>query len=150
MKQTKFYALMPILFLAIILTTTAACKRGSPSSPTITMKAYFEAIRKKDAEGFKKTLSKGSLETLENSAKQKSTTLDAAIKAGLNDPALAANAASTPEMRNEKINGDAATLEVKNDQTNSWESIPFVKENNEWKIALDQAMREAQQSSGPQ
>ncbi len=42
-----------------------------------------------------------------------------------------------PETRNEKITGDTATLEVKNDKTGKWDTLPFVKENGEWKIALD-------------
>jgi hypothetical protein len=52
-----------------------------------------------------------------------------------------------PEMRNEKMEGDTATLEIKNAKTESWETIPFVKEGDEWKIALDKAMREAQQKA---
>ena len=42
-----------------------------------------------------------------------------------------------PETRNEKIDGETATLEVKNEKTDKWDTLPFVKENSEWKIALD-------------
>ena len=37
------------------------------------------------------------------------------------------------KFRNEKIDGDMATLEVEN-YFGAWETVPFVKENNEWKI----------------
>ena len=42
-----------------------------------------------------------------------------------------------PETRNEKITGDTATLEIKNEKTGKWDSLPFVKEDSEWKIAFD-------------
>jgi flagellar hook-associated protein FlgK len=110
------------------------------------MKAFFEATRKKDAEGFKKTLSKSTLDMMEGFAKMQNKTLDDILKSGMNAPDTAQNAA-TPEMRNEKINGETATLEVQNDKNKEWETIPFVKENGEWKIALDKAMHDAQEKS---
>jgi hypothetical protein len=42
-----------------------------------------------------------------------------------------------PETRNEKIDGDTATLEVKDDKKDKWETIHFAKEDGEWKLALD-------------
>ncbi|MDQ3801420.1 MAG: hypothetical protein M3384_18515, partial [Acidobacteriota bacterium] len=36
-----------------------------------------------------------------------------------------------------------ATLEVKNDKSNDWETLYFVKETDEWKIALDKTFEEA-------
>jgi hypothetical protein len=45
-------------------------------------------------------------------------------------------------MRNEKIEGDTATLEVKNEKTTEWETLYFVKETDEWKIALDKSLEE--------
>lgn len=143
MKRRQINALLLMLALGITLAGGAACNRAPGSSPTATMRAFFEATKKKDAEAFKKTLSKGSLEMMENFAKIQNKTLDEALKTGMNDPNMSSTA--TPEMRNEKINGDTATLEVQNDKSKEFETIPFVKENGEWKIALDKAMREAQE-----
>jgi hypothetical protein len=53
-----------------------------------------------------------------------------------------------PETRNEKINGDMATLEVKNEKTDKWDPLPFVKENGEWKIALDKFLEDMMKSLG--
>lgn len=39
----------------------------------------------------------------------------------------------TVKMRNEKIEGDNATLEVEN-TSGAWEIVPFVKEEGVWKI----------------
>ena len=46
------------------------------------------------------------------------------------------------EAQNEKISGDTATLEVK-DENGKWQTIPFVKEDGQWKIALDQLLEKA-------
>ena len=37
------------------------------------------------------------------------------------------------KLRNEKIDGDKATLEIEN-SSGQWETVPFVNENGEWKI----------------
>ena len=42
-----------------------------------------------------------------------------------------------PELRNEKITGDTATVEMKRDKSDKWDTVPFVKEDGEWKIAFD-------------
>jgi hypothetical protein len=39
----------------------------------------------------------------------------------------------TVEFRNQKIEGEKASLEVKN-SFGSWETVPFIRESNEWKI----------------
>jgi flagellar hook-associated protein FlgK len=140
MKRRQINALV-IACLSIALAGAVAGCRSAGSSPTGTMKAFFEATRKKDADGFKKTLSKGTLDMMETVAKAQNKSLDDMLKSGMNAPETAQNNA-TPEMRNEKINGDTATLEVQNDKSKQWETIPFVKENGEWKIALDKAMQD--------
>ena len=133
-----------LVCLSLVLAGATACKRGAGSSPTATMKAFFEATSKKDAEGFKKTLSKGSLETIEAFAKAQNKTLDELLKSGIKT--LDANQSSaTPLMRNEKIEGETATLEVQDGENGEWRSIPFVRENGEWKIAFDKALRDAQE-----
>lgn len=141
MKLSKSIALAAAL--AIVVTSLACGRFGS--SPTNTLKALYEATEKKDAEGIKKTLSKASLEMLEGFAKAQHKTLDESLKAG-----LAKNTSSDkmPETRNEKIDGDKATLEVKTDTTGQWETWPFVKEDGMWKIALDQYLRDATNNIG--
>src|SRR5205085_1610459 len=129
--------------LAIAITSLACGWFGS--SPTATLKAFYEATQKKDPEGIKKTLSKGTLEMLEGFAKTQNKTLDESLKSGL---ASDTNSDKMPETRNEKINGDKATLEVKNDKTSQWETVPFVKEDGSWKIAFDQMFRDALKNPG--
>ncbi len=104
-------------------------------SPTETMKALNDASKTKDVETIKKLVSKGTLDLLNKAAKDQNTTVDELLKKDDGSPFQ-----ELPETRNEKITGDAATIEVKNNATNDWETLPFVKEDGIWKIALDKFM----------
>ncbi len=131
--------------LLIVGVASASCNRAG-SSPTATFKAYYEATQKKDAEGMKKTLSKGTLEMLEGFAKLQNKSLDEALKSGLANNETPSE--KMPETRNEKIEGDKATLEIQDAKSGKWESLPFVKEDGAWKIAFDQLFRNTMKSTG--
>lgn len=111
-------------------TTTTA---NSLSTPTNAFKVFYETSKNKDVAGFKRTLSKDTLALLETQAKVENKTLDAALAEQFEKMEVPA---TLPESRNEKIEGDKATLEVKDDKTGQWEPFKFVKENNEWKAQL--------------
>jgi hypothetical protein len=133
MKTRQIKALASAMTI-IALFAGAACKKGAGSSPTATFKAYVEAVQHKDTAAVKKTFSKGSLEFFEKAAKAQNKTVDEMLKTGLTEEVASA---SMPEIRNEKIEGDSATLEVKDIKSGKWETVPFVKEDGEWKIALE-------------
>lgn len=101
-------------------------------SPSETLQALNEASKKKDIPAIKSLLSKGTLDLLEQSAKKQNKTVDEILlKEG------GAPFQDLPETRNEKIEGDAATVEVKNNVSGEFQKIPFVKEDGVWKVALD-------------
>ena len=104
-------------------------------SPTETLKTFAEATKKKDAETIKKTLSKSTMKVIEESAKQQNISVNEMLTKA-EDP----EGKDLPEIRNEKIDGDKATLEVKDDVTGEFDIMPFVKEDGGWKIALDEFM----------
>ena len=108
-------------------TETAAIK-----SPTETMVAFVEALKSKDGAVIKGTLSKTSLTQLEEAAKAGKTTIDQIITEGED-----MSKEKTPEMKDEKIDGDNATIQVQDEKTKKWDTVPFVKEDGKWKIALD-------------
>jgi len=128
----KIRRLSNVCFVLSVILAVSACNLFS-SSPTATFKKFFEATKKKDVEGMRKSLSKGSLEMFDKVAKQQNKTTDEILK----DVDKESKDEKLPETRNEKIDGDTATLEVKNEKTGKWDSLPFVKEDKEWKIAFD-------------
>ena len=123
----------------------AACAGSSgPASPVETYKTYVKAYKNKDITTMKLLLSSETMKMHEQEAKSQGITVDDIVKR----ETLLAPDQTTVEYRNEKIEGDKATIEVKNSY-GTWEAIPFVKENNEWKIDkkgyADQMMQEFEQ-----
>ena len=136
-KRTIFLALITALVLV-------ACKSGP--TPTDTFKAYFEAQKTKDVAGMKQTLSKSSLAMMEASAKVQGVTVDKMIAGQLENPSGRID--KLPESRNEKVNGDNATIELRNEDANRWDTMYFVKEDSKWKIALDRTVEEMLRKTG--
>lgn len=134
-KLTKLCVFACLTLAALNFTACQPAATNKVLSPTETMKALNEAAKKKDVETIKKLVSKGTIELLEQSAQQQQTTLDELLKRDEGSPFQ-----ELPETRNEVITGDAATIEIKNNATNDWETMPFVRENGVWKIALDRFM----------
>jgi len=136
----KIYQMTIIALLSLLIVGCGgAATVSSVVSPTDTLKNFIEASKKKDVAAIKKTLSKGSLALAEESAKKQNITVDEMFKRD-----NTAMPAEVPEIRNERIEGDAASVEVK-DLTDGYDTIPFVKEDGAWKIAFDkyqQAMME--------
>lgn len=148
MNRLKTNALA-IALVCFGLLIAAACNGTGPgSSPTASFKGLFEATRNKDAAGIKRRLSKGTLAMMETIAQKQNKKLDDMLTTSMNDSAN--NSAKIPETRNEKITGDTATLEVKDEKSGKWQPIPFVKEDGEWKFAMDKLVREAFQHAGTQ
>lgn len=100
-------------------------------NPTETVKAFISAYQKKDVDEMKKYLSKGSLDMFQKTSELQGKT----EKELLTSDELPFK--EMPEMRNEKIEGETATVEVKVE--GKWENTPLVKENGSWKLAFDKS-----------
>jgi hypothetical protein len=154
----KIYGLIIIAFAAITFTACGGTTTGSPENtvaskapenkpaetapaktetaahslnPTDTLKAFISAYLKKDVDEMKKYLSKGSLEMFRKTSElQGKTEKDLLMSDDLPFKEM-------PEMRNEKIEGDTTTVDVKVE--GKWEKTPLVKENGSWKLAFDKS-----------
>ena len=133
-----------VLTITLVVCTllAAACSKSGGSSPTAVAKAFYDASKAKDVQGMKNAMSKKSLEMMEAFAKMGNKSLDESLK----EPNE--KQPQTFEARNEKITGDTATLELK-DEGGKWQTMPFVKEGGQWKLAFDQAFEKAMKESGP-
>jgi hypothetical protein len=140
MKTRQLMTLIVFIALAFI---PAACGGGGAggATPTATVKAYSEAAKKKDVQGIKNTMSKGSLELIGDFAKMGNKSLDEELKE-------MKTTAENLEVRNEVITGETASVEVK-DEKGSWQKLPLVKENGQWKIAFDKAFADAFSAGQP-
>lgn len=116
-----------ILFSAVFMFACAGEEK--PATPLETLKAYTTAIKKKDPTTMKTLLSNGSLEMAKQEARAQNLPLDEVVKR----ETLFSETQSTVEFRNERIEGDKATIEMK-DSFNAWNTVPFVREEGVWKI----------------
>ena len=144
MKRFNLFGFSILCVLALIFIGCSAAKE--PASPAETFQTYIKAFKKKDVTTMKLLLSSDTIKMHEQEAHSQGVTLDDIVKR----ETLVADDQKTVEYRNQKIDGDKATLEYKN-QFGSWETIPFVRENGEWKIDkkgyLDQMMKDVEQNT---
>lgn len=105
-------------------------------SPTEVFRAQNEANRKKDAAAMKQNLSKDSLAMLEKAAQEEKMTVDQLLIIDNEEGDDVQNF----ETRNEKIDGNNATVEIRTAADEDWTTMPFVKEDGRWKIAMDKFM----------
>lgn len=121
-------------------TTGAATPLGTPTStvaaasPTEAFRLYYEAIKRNDVPAIKALFSRATINMLEEQAKRSNKSFDDVFNEGLKE-ASEEIPASLPESRNEKVNGDRATLEINDAKKGSWDTVHFVKEGG-WKISF--------------
>ncbi len=103
---------------------------ASADTPKKAIEDFVKAYLAKDVEGIKKRFSKATLATMQKGADAQKKELDDMLKQFMELDDMPFK--DTPEMRNEKIDGDKATVEVKAD--GKWEPTPLVKEDGMWKL----------------
>jgi len=106
------------------------CQRN-PTTPFGTFQTYTKAIKAKDTKAMRVLLSSATLKMYEQEAKEQRSTVDEIMKR----QTLFGENQTTVDYRNEKIDGDKATLEVK-DTYGTWQTVPFVKEDGDWKLDM--------------
>jgi hypothetical protein len=121
---------LSLSFLSLVGLLAVSCASDpKPDTPIDSFKAYITAVKQKDTTKMKMLLSAESIKMHEQEAKVQNVTLDDIVRR----ETLFTEGQKTVEFRNQKIEGDKATLEVKN-SFGSWETVPFVREDDEWKI----------------
>jgi hypothetical protein len=129
MLNAKKSMRMRLAVLGLVGLMIGCAGEQKPETPVETFKSYINAVKRKDTTRMKLLLSAESIKMHEQEAKAQNVTLDDIVKR----ETLFTEGQKVVEFRNEKIEGDKATLEVKN-SFGSWEKVPFVREDNEWKI----------------
>ncbi|HEV7902602.1 MAG TPA: hypothetical protein VGO96_02080 [Pyrinomonadaceae bacterium] len=107
-----------------------ASPAGSLATPTDAFKTAYVARQKKDIEGLKRAFSKDALEFFSAVSEGDTKSPDPALK-----QMVAQSQAPNSDVRNEKIDGDKATLEYQN-TIGEWVEMNFLKEGGEWKLTL--------------
>jgi serine/threonine protein kinase len=115
------------------LSHTAETTASEPS-PTSALRAYYEAALRKDISAEKRYLSAGTMGMMEDAGKQAGKTVDEILEEGARQMPIS----SVPELSNEQVSGDTATVDIK--IQGQIITMPMVKENGEWKLAMDKLL----------
>lgn len=113
-----------------LATNKAPETAATNSAPTLTpvVENYYDALKKKDDAALRKILSQATLKSDEADMKTEKKISLAAFISEL-EPAP-----DKPfDVRNEKIEGDTATVEIKGGSYAVWTPLKFVRETGEWK-----------------
>lgn len=116
-----------------------------PATPKETFMTYIKALKAKDYTTMKLLLSDATIKMHEKEAKAQGVTVDDIVKR----ETLISEKQTAVEYRNEKVDGDKASIQVKNSY-GSWETVPFVREDGVWKIDkqgyFDQIIKDGEES----
>jgi hypothetical protein len=138
--------LFVFIALPIALAMLGCACETAPATPLETFKTYTKAIKKKDITTMKLLLSRETLRLHEQEAESQGVTVDDIVKR----ETLFQQEQTSVEFRNEKVNGDKATLEVK-DPMGFWQTVFFVLEDGQWKIdkksSVDELMRQIEEEN---
>jgi ketosteroid isomerase-like protein len=120
------------------------------SSPTATIRQWRDALRKKDVDAFVSTYAQADVDLMKENAQKDGESLNAWVKHGyFNNPNYRDMFPPVLEVSNEQINGDTATVNMKNARGRvktvfitydgngiyGQARIYFVKENGVWKLS---------------
>src|SRR6476469_7528449 len=143
-RYSSTLILTSVAFAAMLLSACSGEKQSA--TPVQTFQTYVKALKKKDLTTVKLLLTNDTIKMHEQEAKAEGVTLDDIVKRDT----LLGDGQTTVEYRNEKIDGDKATLEFRTSY-GTWETIPFLREHGEWKIDkkgyADQIERDVEQNS---
>jgi hypothetical protein len=103
---------------------------AAADSPTAAYHAAYTARKNKDIPALKKLMAKDILAFFEMVGEDEKKTVDDMLRDLADRPQ-----ADTAQARNEKITGDKATIEYR-DENGKWQPMDFVKEDGVWKLTL--------------
>ena len=128
----KTFAVRTRIFRVVCAAFVLSLLTGVPlmfaqSTPTAAMKAYYDAAKRKDFKALKALVSDAYLKEIAKAPFPFERMMEP----------LTENLPPTmPPVRQERVSGNRATLEVFDHKSKQWETVSFVRENGVWKIAL--------------
>jgi hypothetical protein len=125
--------------MAVIALTSAlmGCGSNGAATPTELVKIQVEAVKAKDVPALKKTFSKKALASMDKMGQSVGRSGESFV-AELLDPRVDPYLSKMPRVRNEKIAGDLATLEIEHGTSGpmplaGWRTHKFVMEDGGWR-----------------
>jgi len=105
----------------------------SGDSPTEAYKRLYAAVKRKDTDAIKATMTKKTQEFVEMAAQRSNKKVEEVYENGLTATTFPPE---LPEIRDERVKDNAGAVEVWNARDRVWEDLPFINEDGVWKIAI--------------
>ncbi len=114
-------------------------------TPTEAYKRLYAAVKEKNTENIKAQVSKASQELAESLAERQKNPIAKVYENGFSATTFSP---TLPPIRDERVSGCWAGLEVRNIKENRWEDLPFVIEDGAWKFAIGELFSGEYESPG--
>jgi hypothetical protein len=114
-------------------------------SPTEAYTTLYAAVKSKKTEDIKRMMSKKSLAFAKTVSQRQNTPIDKVFENGFTATTFAE---TMPEIRDERIKDNMGAIEVWNSKDSLWENLPFIKEEDGWKLAVGDAFAGTWKSPG--
>lgn len=114
-------------------------------TPTEAYKRLYAAVKEKNTDKIKAEMSAKSQEFAESLAERQKKT---AAEVYANGFTATTFAPELPEIRDERIAGCWAAVEVRNEKDNRWEDLPYVNQDGSWKLAVGEMFSGSYKSPG--
>ena len=131
--RSLYYTALLTALLALVLSCGDTTSGGPGASPTEAYKALYAAVKSKDTERIKATMSKKTHAFAEMVAGRQNQPIEKVFENGFTATTFSE---SLPEIRDERVSGEYGAVEVWNAKDKRWEDLGFVLEDGAWKLAI--------------
>ncbi|MCZ2389864.1 MAG: hypothetical protein LC113_02170 [Acidobacteria bacterium] len=132
--------------MAFACSSTPAAPGSAGDNPTEAYKRLYAAVKSKDTEAIKACVTKATEQFAAATAEKYQKPVEEVYRNGFTATTFAD---SLPPIRDQRENGDMGAVEVWNAKSSSWEDLPFIKEDNVWKLAVGDIFKGSYKSPGP-
>lgn len=113
--------------------SSAPVEVGNAQTPTEAYTMLYDAVKSKQTEAIKKMMSQKTIGFAEGVAGQQKKPVAQVFENGFTATTFAD---TMPQTRDERVKENMGALEVWNEKDKKWEDLPFIKEDNGWKLAI--------------
>jgi hypothetical protein len=150
-KSGRLSVKLAVLLAAVTAAITFAASCGNTTSspvadtPTEAYKRLYNAVKSKNTDEIKKSVSSTTLQFAEMAAQRQGKTLETVLENGFTATTFSQ---TMPEIRDERVKGNFGAVEVWNSKDSVWEDLPFVFEDGAFKLAVGDLFKGTFQSPG--
>jgi hypothetical protein len=146
------YRITALLLVLAAFVSIMACGGGGVAapgsgadSPTEAYKRLYAAVKAKNTDQIKATMTQKSLDFAEMVSGKNNTPIEKVFENGFTATTFSEK---LPEIRDERIKENFGSVEVWNAKESRWEDLPFIKDNGTWKFAMGELFAGSFESPG--